>query len=380
MASRSISAVIGLLVAATLGAQAPAERPRPDASQRAAERLRALQREAETLATEENTLLTDLRRLEVQRALQTEELAGIDRRLRETQAKLAATGARAAALRDAADTERPDVEARLVQLYKLGRGGYWRMLLDMDDLRSVGRAYRTASAMTRIDRERVQQHQRTLEGLARERADLETQARDVTALQARATSARAAIDRAVAARTALVASIDARRDLNAQLTGELEAAQQRLQAAVAQLGSAKSAGVTLPVRPFRGALPWPAQGILTGRFGRERSTRFGAGTGRPGIDISLAEGRDVRAVHEGVVAFADRFTGYGNLVILDHGDSVLSLYGYLGSVEVAKGDRVDAQAVLGLSGRNPGGNPSLYFEIRVDGKPVDPLQWLKKPL
>ena len=60
------------------------------------------------------------------------------------------------ALRSDADADRPDVEARLVQLYKLGRAGYWRLLLDVDDLRALGRAYRTAAALTASDRERVQ--------------------------------------------------------------------------------------------------------------------------------------------------------------------------------------------------------------------------------
>jgi len=112
--------------------------------------------------------------------------------------------------------------------------------------------------------------------------------------------------------------------------------------------------------------------------------KFGAGgrgapvSSRNGIELSLPEGQPVRAVHEGTVAFAEPFSGYGNLVIVDHGDKGFSLYGHLSTVSVKKGDRVEAAAPVGLTGRNPSGNPSLYFELRVDGHPVDPLQWLKK--
>jgi len=134
----------------------------------------------------------------------------------------------------------------------------------------------------------------------------------------------------------------------------------------------------LPLAPFRGALPWPAQGIVTGRFGRQTNSRFGTSIARSGIGISLAEGLPVHVVHEGTIAYADQFTGYGNLVIVDHGDSNYSLYGYLSSIEVPRGTHVDAQAELGTSGRDPSGNPALYFELRIDAKPVDPLQWLKK--
>jgi murein hydrolase activator len=367
------------LASPALGRQTPQADPAPpeSASRRAADRIRALQREADVLASQERTLLVELRRLEVERQLKTEELAAVERNLRATRTKLAATVARTAALRDAANNERPEVETRLVQLYKLGRAGYWRLLLDLDNLQSIGRAYRTASAMTRLDRERVQQHERTLNELARERAALETEAKEIAKLQTRGLVARAAIDRAVTARTALVESIDARRDLNAQLTGELEAAQQRLQGAVTRLGSGE-ASVNLPLRPFRGALAWPATGIVTGRFGRQSLGRFGTPISRNGIEISLADGQVVRAVHEGTVAYAEPFVGYGNLVILDHGDGEYTLYGYLAAMYVATGDRLEAREPIGTSGRSPSGNPALYFELRVDGKPVDPLQWLKR--
>jgi septal ring factor EnvC (AmiA/AmiB activator) len=63
---------------------------------------------------------------------------------------------------------------------------------------------------------------------------------------------------------------------------------------------------------------------------------------------------------------------------VDLGDGAYSLYGYLSALEAARGAQVDAQTVIGSSGRNPSGNPALYFELRIDGKPVDPLQWLKR--
>jgi septal ring factor EnvC (AmiA/AmiB activator) len=83
-------------------------------------------------------------------------------------------------------------------------------------------------------------------------------------------------------------------------------------------------------------------------------------------------------VHEGRVAFADVFSGFGRLVIVDHGQGAFSLYGHLATIDVERGAHLDAGAVVGTSGRAPGGTPALYFELRVDGRPVDPLQWLKR--
>jgi septal ring factor EnvC (AmiA/AmiB activator) len=96
------------------------------------------------------------------------------------------------------------------------------------------------------------------------------------------------------------------------------------------------------------------------------------------MEVAAGEGQPVRAVHEGTVAFAGAFTGYGNLVIVDHGDRAYSLYGHLNSAEVTVGHRVDVGNPIGTAGRNPAGIPALYFELRIDGAAVDPLQWLKK--
>lgn len=365
-------------------AQVPADRVPADRSQteaqarRAADRLAALQKEAESLATQERSLLAELRKLEVDRAIKVEQLEQIERDVADVRQKLVTATDRAAALQGEAERQRPDVEQRLVQLYKMGRAGYWRLLLDVNNLRDVGRAYRTAAALGRIDRDRVNEHRQTMAELTKERTTLQSRARELDALQRKAQQASAAVERAVIARTNLVTSIDTRRDLNAQLTGELQDAQRKLQATLAQVGSGRPAAATaLPLRPFQGALPWPADGVLSARFGPRAQGTAGPPV-RNGIELSLAEGHAVHAVHEGTVAFADRFSGYGTLVIVEHADRSYTLYGHLGSASVQKGDVVHTGTTVGLAGRNPSGNPSLYFELRVDGKAVDPLQWLKR--
>jgi septal ring factor EnvC (AmiA/AmiB activator) len=350
-----------------------AQTPTPDrdraaaAAKRTEDRLRALQREA------------DLRKLEVERQISIEQLNRIEREQADVQRKLDAAESRAAALAQAAATQLPDVEARLEHLYKMGRAGYWRLLLNVDDLQALGRAYRTASTLTEIDRARVQEYYATLDALALERKALQARAEEIARLQAEAVRARAAAEKAVAARTALVNAIDARRDLNAQLVGELQAAQEKLQSSLTQMDAGRGGTVTpLPLRPFQGDLAWPTAGRILRPFGRQPTSRFGTAIVRNGMEIEAEEGQPVRNIHEGTVAFADQFEGYGNLVIVDHGGRAYSLYGYLGSLGATRGQRLDPQAVIGTVGRNPGGNPALYFELRVDGAAVDPLQWLKK--
>lgn len=365
-----------LAAALALGLAAPqaqsAQRPAADG---VGERLRALQREADDLAAREKTLLVELRQLEIQRQMKSEELAAIDASLRQAEREMAAAQAREADISTTTEHARPDIEARLVRLYKMGRGGYWRLLLGSEDIRTMGRAYRTAAALSSIDQDRVLTHQSMLTALADERAAIGARTAEARVLRDKAVAARAAIDRAVAERTALVASIDSRRDLAAQMASELQAAQGRLERTIGE--SAGGGDSRTPLRPLKGDLPWPADGIVLQRFGRASTGAQGITTISNGIGLSIPEGRPVAAVHEGVVTFAAPLTGFGNVVIVDHGSRAQSLYGHLAALDVSKGARVTAGARLGTSGRNPAGNPTLYFELRIDGKPVDPLQWLK---
>jgi septal ring factor EnvC (AmiA/AmiB activator) len=362
----------------TLAAQ-PTDRARAESlAKRAADRLRALHAEAEALARQERTILNELRQLEIDRRIRSEEVAKFDAGLVSIEAELKSAAEREAELQKQVVTAAPVVGARLASLYKMGRPGYWRLLLGVDEMGSVGRAYRTVAAMARIDRDRVEEHQRALAALRTAREGIEKRTAEARRLRADAARARAALDRAIASRNARVEAIDRERDLTARFAGELQDAQRRLQTALGELSAGRPASVSLPIAPFRGDLPWPARGRVAVPFGRQRASRYGTSITRNGIQIAAAEGRNVQSVHEGTIAFAGPFTGYGQLVIVDHGGESYSLYGHLDSVAVQKGDVIERQRPVGTVGRTPLGTPGLYFELRIDGRPVDPLQWLKR--
>jgi len=348
-----------------------------DAARRASDRLRALHAEAEQLLASEKTLLVELRRLEVERDIRLEEQRDSEAELRAVTEELATTTTHLASLEQTEASESPALAARLAEVYKLGRGGYLRMLLNVNDVRDMGRAYRTVTALAALDRQRVRAHQSTLASLGQVRKDLEAKRATAARLQRSARAASVEAQKAVDARAALVTRIDAQRDLNAQLAGELEAARAKLTATVA---GSTAAAPALPFRPFRGALDWPVRGAPT-LAGVSRSARFGTSVARNGVEIAADAGGPVTAVHEGTVAYAAPFTGFGPLVIVDHGDRCYTLYGYLATTSVTKGARVEKGAAVGTVGRAPAsGAPALYFEVRVDGKAVDPLQWLKPRL
>jgi murein hydrolase activator len=384
--------VVAVLAALLLGGwpavrgQAPAQAPQaaPDQAdlqaRRASERIRALQHESEALAARERTLLGDLRQLEIDRDLRREEHDQAARDLARIVRELDALGAKMTALETDARFQLPNLSERLVDLYKLGNAGYVRMLLNVSDLREMGRAYRFVSALQAIDRQRVREYERTMADLRGTRAGLEAQRTEQTAVHARLTAARDAAAAAAARVTAMIDDIDARRDLNAQFVGELEAARQRLQDAVSGLApaGAEAAAIALPLAPFKNDLDWPVTGSLVTVFGKQTDARFKTAIASNGIVIEAPAATPVLAVHEGTVAFAEPFTGFGNLVILDHGNLAFSLYGHLAAVDVAVGARVARGQPVGTVGALIDGTPALYFELRIDAKPVDPLQWLRK--
>jgi septal ring factor EnvC (AmiA/AmiB activator) len=345
-------------------------------AKRATDRIHVLQHEADALAAQEKTLLVELRQLEIERELQSEKLRRVGADLESLTQQIEQTTARVETLERRRESSQPALESRLVELYKLGSGGYTRLLLGVNDLRQFGRAYRTVAAMAELDRQQIEEHRRTLDALKAERGTLTLRRASTTKLQRDARAARAALDRATMTRTALVAEIDARRDLNARLAGELQLAHQRLQQMLSGVTAVRSEPVTLPLRAFQHDLDWPAPGRVTARFGRR--TGLSPTSSLNGIEIGASEGTPVRAVHEGTIAYAEPFTGYGNLVIVDHGAQTYSLYGYLASLEIARGARIERGELLGSAGQTPTGAPALYFELRIDGKAVDPVEWLKR--
>jgi len=134
-----------------------------------------------------------------------------------------------------------------------------------------------------------------------------------------------------------------------------------------------------PFREMKGLLPWPTKGKTKVPFGRVRNSASPTYTQHYGIDIEVPAGSEVRAVHNGMVAYCDRFVVYGKLLIVDHANKYYSVYAHCADILVQKGDLVKAgQTVASVGKTGSPKKPFLYFEIREDGRPVDPTAWLQR--
>ncbi len=165
---------------------------------------------------------------------------------------------------------------------------------------------------------------------------------------------------------------------------ELEQAAQALEETIRALGAdADRSGQGVAASGFagrRGELAPPVVAQVSERFGRVVDPEFKTSTFRSGVDYAAPAGSSVRTVAPGIVRFSGWFRGYGRIVIVDHGDAFHSISGHLDEIYVEVGDPVEEGQALGTVGETGSlGGPSLYFELREDGKPVDPEPWFLDP-
>jgi septal ring factor EnvC (AmiA/AmiB activator) len=370
-------ALLAIAVASPAAGQGAPPPRRPAASSKVLDqRLAQARAEAARLAGEQRTLLTRLRQLELAietRALERERTArardAASTAVEDARSRVDATDAQIAALM-------PEVRARLARLYRLMPLGYDRLLFSLEDAKTFDRAARVVAVIARRDRERLEQFARLRTARADEAARLQRERDTLASLTQRLIGEEASLAENAGIQKRLLAEVRERRDLNAQLRQELEAARDRLDRSMAELTST-SVTVAAGGRLKAGTMSWPVPGRVEARFGRQPSSRFGTVVNRNGIDIAAEPGAPVQAVEKGTVAYADAFAGFGRVVILDHGGKFYTLYGHLASVDVSKGAAIEAGDDLGTVGMAPTGTPSLYFEVRIDGRPADPVQWLK---
>jgi septal ring factor EnvC (AmiA/AmiB activator) len=356
---------------ASQGAATDAER-----LQKVQERRKALELELQRMRGEEKSLLGEVEQLELELRLRSDELTELQIALRRTRAELDATVARVKQLEASLAEARPALAAHARALYKLGDMSYLRLLLSIDRPSDFFRGYRLITTLARRDNARVTSFRSDLAAFTSAKAALEQRTRESIALRNRLAAARRSLDAQRARKTELLTSLVERKELNAAYVEELAQAEERLQQLLSGLGEGE---VAVPLGAFRGTLPWPVEGPVRAGFGRRKHPRFDTYTVHNGIEIAAPPEAPVHAVHDGRVVFADRFRGYGLMVVVDHGGKHYSLYAQLGEVKVASGQEVETGTVLGTADPAGPDGPGVYFEMRYQGRPEDPEGWLAKP-
>lgn len=301
----------------------------------------------------------------VEEAVAARELAG--ERLAQSQADVEALAAAVAEAREL-------LSKRLSSLYRLGRHGQLRLLLSIDPGDDLLPAVRLLRFLVRRDARVVDRYTQAREHLEAERRVLVERRRESERWASEETGRRddlAGVERRL---TSLLARAEEERRRLAVAAEDLERRERRLTELMVSLerltGDEALAGGT-PIQEYRGVLDWPADGRVTARFGPRLDPRYGTRTPHNGIELEVAAGGRVRAVFPGKVLFAAPLSGYGPTVVMLHPGRGFTLYAGLDQLLVASEDVLSLGDPVGVAGR------TLYFEIRIDNRPRDPLDWLR---
>jgi septal ring factor EnvC (AmiA/AmiB activator) len=274
------------------------------------------------------------------------------------------------------DSQVAQLEPRLVLLYRLLRHRPVELIASVEDSNSV--LWRSRHVAAIVDRDlallarvrRAVAYQRVNSSNLVALRDVLEWARELAARE----SHEAAIRRT--SWSQWLASLEAGERKSSRLVLELEQAERHLAELVQRLsGPARPSGF----EGLKGRLPYPTNGIIEVGFGRVVNPKFNTVTVQKGVDIHAAKGAVVRAVADGKVVYAAWLRGYGNLMIVDHGDRYHSLMAHLDSFGRTVGEVVQQGEELGRVGDSGSvKGPYLYFEIRKAGEALDPAVWLRE--
>jgi septal ring factor EnvC (AmiA/AmiB activator) len=308
----------------------------------------------------------------------------LGREMTRIEKKITATTMASEGLKQKIETSEQYVASRMVALYKLNWLGKFHILASAESLHESLQRKTAIERILTYDQKVIKALVDNQSSLKKVHAQLESH-RD--AKRQRAAEYRKQIERMAnerAERTVLLARV--RKEKSAQLLAidSLTEAARNLDRKINNLSTQLTAPAPNessgrePFQAYKGLLKMPVKGNIISLFGKFKNARFNTLNFRSGIEIQTEKGEPIQAVYGGKILYADWFKGYGNMVIIDHGDNYYTVYGHIEEAFKTAGDVVEAGEVMATAGDTGSINgPKLYFEIRHHGKPLDPMRWLE---
>jgi murein hydrolase activator len=390
--------LVPLVLLIALAAPAGAQPKRDDTLQGEQKKLQQTQKrlkeereKAAAARARETSLLAELEQIDQRLAEKQAEVARLDARTRRTRSEVGALRAEVARLEGQRGGQEQALARRLRVMYRVhAQGGALPLILSGDDPVTRATAVRHLASLAVLDARLIREYRGTSERLADRKGREEARQQELAVLHADAQHEQAEADREAAKRRTLLARVRDERAYHERMVGELTEASRRLEAFIRELGAKQRRLAKVPppkggeppavgFGSLRGRLPWPTDGRIVAPFGAQVHPRFGTRTFRNGVDIEAAEGTDITAVYAGHVIYTGWFKGFGNLIIVDHGSEYYTLYAHIGEIEVKEGEDVRQGQRIGAVGDTASlAGPRLYFEVRYQGKPQDPAEWLRQ--
>jgi septal ring factor EnvC (AmiA/AmiB activator) len=393
--------LIAVVLAAAVAAPAIAQAPKKDDPsiqaeqkklQQTQKQLREERERAENARKRETSLLAELEQIEKRLGDKQRQVNRLDERIKRVQSDIEVLRGDIDRLQGQRTYQEDALARRLRAMYKVhAQGGALPLILSGEDPVTRAVAVRNLARVAALDARQIQEYRLTSDRLIDKRSREEAREQELATLRADAKREQAEVDREAGKRRTLLAKVRDERAYHERMVVELTEASQRLEAFIRDLQARQrrlakipppKGGIETPATGFgtlRGRLPWPTDGRIVTAFGAQVHPRFGTRTFRNGVDIEANEGTDVAAVYAGHVIYTGWFKGYGNLIILDHGNDYYTLYAHVADILVKEGDDIRQGQRIGTVGDTGSlSGARLYFEVRYQGKPQDPEQWLRQ--
>ncbi len=296
------------------------------------------------------------------------------------------------------DSKKAQISRRISSLYKAGEMGNVRMFFSSGSIPQALENHRYMKSVLETDRRLFLDYQNRLLQLKVLKEALEKEAEKKEKLSQRIKGKKLEIESEKTKKSVLLTQVRQEKKEYQSSLKELQANARRLQSMVERLEARSRKSYSQkderkklvpgdhPQPPVsdkgfgaqRGKLSLPAAGEIISRFGKHKHPEFNSFTFNNGITVAAAMNADIKAVFDGEVIFADKFKGYGNMLIIDHGGGYFTLYAHAARIDRKVGAVVHKNEVVAHVGDTDSSSGSqLYFEIRYQGKPIDPGPWLR---
>ena len=362
-------------------------RKRQELLERVKKQLEQQERLIKARTEKERSLFDEINKLDKEIERLTLETKITDLKIRKLNAEIENKKKIITKLLEELEKRRALLAERIQAIYRYGRAGYIEALLRARTWESFALNSLYLRRIASYESSLIDDIERKEKELSREKAELEKKLKDLIALRNKLQAETASLNKKKAEREALLKKIRQEKELYQKAYMEFEELSKQLEISIRKLILEKQAAASRRVEDRGGfrvgfrrtKLIWPVDGPVTSGYGYRIHPIFKTRQFHAGIDIGAPAGTVVRAAAAGEVAYAGWLRGYGKVVIILHDDGVATVYAHLQDVVVSEGQRVSQGQTIGSVGTTGWATgPHLYFEVRIDGKAVDPLDYLPR--
>lgn len=285
------------------------------------------------------------------------------------------------------EKRREVLKARVRDIYKRGKINTFELIFTSTSFADLSQRVKYMSVIAKQDKRLYDKVKKLQTILSQRMKDIKASSEELKKVQGEVEQEKSRQQAEVEAKKSFLKKISSEQQKQTSIENELKKSEESLQYLINKLRVAqkkidKKRDVKDGTHYFdknKGKVMWPASGKVLSSFGTVRHPKYQTKTLNNGIDISVAVGDPIYAVYDGDVIYADKFLGYGNVIMVDHGNGYYTLYSHLSSVDVVLNQPVLMGEVIGKGGDTGSlSGPMLHFEIRKDGKPLNPANYLKK--